>query len=250
MRYREKELNILYPGTNWDEYYVLWIDFNALFPFGFADADVYIGLEGRHIVHSKAQLAAGKIYIAPKKVAFVQKKLHWYSASVHSKCRGVPFFFKRKKDLEKVEAVTCTFSFSYYNRYDQKNVSILHSINGVSCIGENEDKDFSLTISGTVIPGLMEEIEIDERKQIIDRYKTVLQAKANFNVKHRWEVPVYATAIKESEEKFDILGTTNEIIDYLLANDRIGDINQAFLNIFINDDKILLEARHHKKKKG
>ena len=156
VRYRERELRKIYPNVDLEPYYILWVDYKVLFPYGFADATVLISLDGDGIIHQPQLGSAGSLYIRPKKVGFDNKKLHWYNAIFKEGCRGVPFFFSKKEDMEKVERITCTFMFAYYNDLDQRNITVAHSINGISIQRCKGEKDYAVTISGTIVPGLME----------------------------------------------------------------------------------------------
>lgn len=235
-KFRENELKILYPKHKLDDKYILWVDFNVLYPYECRNAKSTIVLGGKNIVHEKALLSKGKLLIQNANVPYQPCDECWYKTSQTGTTSGIPFVFPSLEKLKKVESITCIYSFDYQNAQGKRCRALVYCAKKVSFMEkECGTKDFHVHLTGTTIPTLLEESNTRERKDIISKYDEVIQILIKESANPSSPMQINSNAIKISLPQEDYSAylsqrATEDIKKWGFSD----DCDIAVLNLFLS----------------
>lgn len=230
MRYREEVLDSLYPNYDLSNYYILWLDFDILFPYAFNNASTTIRLNGPNIIHNEINKAE-YFLLRDVKNANLVKNGDWYSISKDGYFKGIPYFFENFEQLSQVNQVLGYVEFNYVNMYMEKSKCVVCMSQNVAFEKIQDRKDYTVKLKGTIIPTLLEKIYDEERKEIISKFENVIQASAYQN-----ENTIHSNAIKITTENIAL--NREDIISsiYSWINNGSKVRQNTFLHMYINQD--------------
>lgn len=240
-RFREDQLKAMYHSRNLKGFFILWVDFDVLFPYCYTAAEVTISLNGKNIVHEISDQQDHKILVKDKKVRLEKngEKGVWFESVLKKGTEGVPFFFRDFASIQAVETVNCTCVLHYGQSeetivYVAKRVRIEHV--------SNEGKDYCIHLDGTVIPSLMEEKAADERKHIISSYDEVILANTKVDKGSHFIIPIYSNVIRSVSNipGEQVSGAITNLTHSIVRENNIKECSSLTLNVFLGNDIILL----------
>ena len=234
-KFRENELNLLYPNHDLKNKYILWVDFNVLYPYECSSARCTIILGGQNVVYDRNLLAPGKLLVQNATVLCHTMEDCWFKASQTETTSGIPFIFTSLEKLKKVEKITCLYSFDYQNAQGKRCRSIVYCAKKLSFVEKEVGTgDFCVKFDGTAIPALLEKRKAEERKNIISKYDEVIQILIKDCNDSKVQVNTNAIKISIPQEEYSVYLSQKAAEDTKKWG-HLKDCDTAVINLYLSN---------------
>lgn len=233
MRFREKELLEIYPQIRKDDF-IIWFDLSVLYPFSFARGEARIVI----CKYNEAGEQVGETSVISA-IPQMTECVSWYSIGYKPEIKGIPVVFA-KEDAGLYIHVSTTVIFQYKDDNDQ---TVSSAICDKFCLQmilpeSRYAGDYLVERQATVIPEILEDYEIQKRREIVNSYEDVIQATAILKGKNIYNMPVMANLIKSEHqlEEQELLGAAKKVALFIIKSRMAFKSEKILLNIFMDKD--------------
>lgn len=233
MRFREKELVEIYPQIKRDDF-IIWFDLNVLYPFSFTKGEARITI----CKYNELGEQVGEALVIPA-IPRMTENISWYRIECKHGTKGIPVIFS-KEDAGLYIQVSTTVVF-YYQDKDNQTASAaicdrfcLQIILPESrCAG-----DYLIERQTTMIPEILEDNEIQKRREIVGSHEEVIQATAILKGKNIYNMPIMANQIKSEYglEEQELIGAAKKTALFIIKSRMALKSEKLLINIFMDRD--------------